>query len=554
MKTQIFMNHIGFLPQGEKHFVIKHPRSMEFTVINRWGNRIVFNGRLKAYYGGDLDEAFVGDFSNVTEEGTYLIKCADTVSRIIVIHKKPYEMAMRTIYNYYPTQRCGDSSTGWNSPCHLKPAQDINTGEMKDMSGGWHQSCDTRKWMYGTTVGLMALPELGRYKPLKKWENGKVAEEIKWGNRYFHKMVRKDGGLMDFISIPNDWDDHITRQLNSDDASFMTTFTMISGQCNAAIYFKEEDPQYAAQCLDYALKLWAYANSSKMKDEYNVRAFKYHEYLPYLYRKSRRDTSCYYGDKLFAAMMLYKATGSKSFLEEASATADSYCSLQVGGNVEENIAAACFWLDDKKAELSTAFAVGSWGPIGLCMLVEELQSGDNRNVWLNTIRNIARQLTLCSEKNPWGLIPCYWFMDDKDGGRKGGSLYYKYFLYEIKTVVGINYDLLHRALFLLKSAKYTGFEDKCREVAFRQVDWVLGCNPLDASFCEGVGYNQQQTLINGDEFIPPVPQITGAVQLGMGCVPGTDTPNIDLDTVTCEYDMPCTSLLMWTIKEMLECE
>ncbi len=267
MRTKIFINHIGFLPESGKHFVIKYPKTMEFSIIDRWDDKVVFVGKLMAVYGGDLDEAFIGRFSEVTKEGTYLVKCGDAVSKIIVIHSKPYEMALRTIYNYYQTQRCGDSITGWNSPCHIKEVEDINTGMFKNMTGGWHQSCDTRKWMYGTTVGLLALPELGDCKIVSKWENGKASEEIKWGNMYFHKMIREDGGLMDFVSIPNDWDTNRTRTLNSDDASYLTFFTMISGQCKAAIYFNEKDKIYADKCLDYAVKLWEYTNSSSMNDK-----------------------------------------------------------------------------------------------------------------------------------------------------------------------------------------------------------------------------------------------------------------------------------------------
>jgi hypothetical protein len=251
-------------------------------------------------------------------------------------------------------------------------------------------------------------------------------------------------------------------------------------------------------------------------------------------------------------MMLYKATGDRNFLDEAARTAEDYCSLQVGGNVEKDIAAACFWLDSDKKELNAASGVGVWGPIGLCMLVEENSGHADRNNWLNTIGKIAKQAVICSEKNPWGLVPCYWYKEDIGGCRKGGSMFYKYFYTESTLVLGNNYDILTKALFLLKSAKHTGLKEKCRKVAGRQVDWIFGCNPFNASTCEGVGYNQYQILINTDEFIPPVPQIPGGVQTGISCIPGTDSPELGVDKVTCEYDMTCTSLLMWTVKEMLE--
>ena len=97
------------------------------------------------------------------------------------------------MFNYFPTQRCGDSPTGWHAPCHLDDARRVDTGEHVDLAGGWHQSCDLRKWMFGTPFGLVGLSQLGLLKN-PRWDRGQIADELRWGNRYFHHMVRPDGG------------------------------------------------------------------------------------------------------------------------------------------------------------------------------------------------------------------------------------------------------------------------------------------------------------------------------------------------------------------------
>lgn len=88
MKTKLFISHIGFFPKGSKQFLIQFPKSQKFEVINRWEYTTVFEGWLKPFFGGDLGEYCVGDFSPIQDEGTYEIRCGDLVSDVIVIHKK----------------------------------------------------------------------------------------------------------------------------------------------------------------------------------------------------------------------------------------------------------------------------------------------------------------------------------------------------------------------------------------------------------------------------------------------------------------------------------
>lgn len=152
----------------------------------------------------------------------------------------------------------------------------------------------------------------------------------------------------------------------------------------------------------------------------------------------------------------------------------------------------------------------------------------------------------------WGLIPSYWYAPAPGVGRAAGSGCCRYFLHfrgpkgEIR--VGANGDISNAALFLLRAYRVTG-DARCLAVAQRQVDWIMGCNPFDASTIEGVGLNQPLRFINDSEFFPPVPQIPGAVMTGiMG--DADDNPEPFGNNCSTEYDMPVGAPLMWLLSEM----
>ena len=106
---------------------------------------------------------------------------------------------------------------------------------------------------------------------------------------------------------------------------------------------------------------------------------------------------------------------------------------------------------------------------------------------------MAEQKCNMAERNCWGLVPSYWYCDRAVAGRPGGTARYRYFFRyqgpKGSIVLGPNHDILGSALFLLRAHRLTG-RQRYFDVACRQIDWVLGCNPFDASTVEGVGLNQ----------------------------------------------------------------
>jgi hypothetical protein len=237
-------------------------------------------------------------------------------------------------------------------------------------------------------------------------------------------------------------------------------------------------------------------------------------------------------------------------LDLACTRASALVDLQVGGDVTADPLAACFRLGPGRDEIASAYTDGFLGPIGLCEVWKLRPDHPDAVRWRQAIQRIAEQKCLMSARNAWGLIPSYWYKENHGGARQAGSGYYRYF-YQYDTFrAGLNADSLGGALFLLRANKILA-DPRCFPAACRQLDWILGCNPLNASTVEGVGRNQPERLINTDEFFPPVPQIPGAVMTG---TIGTDTDEAApfRGGVETEYDMPPTAMLLWFLLELGE--
>ena len=88
-----------------------------------------------------------------------------------------------------------------------------------------------------------------------------------------------------------------------------------------------------------------------------------------------------------------------------------------------------------------------------------------------------------------------------------------------------------------------------RKLAQRQLDWILGVNPFDASLVLGVGRNQPPTYPALD-MVPEVPDVDGAVFEG---------PIGDMDDhpviipafyANAEFWMPHQAWVLWLMAEL----
>ncbi len=552
-KGMIFINHLGFHRDLSKFFVITDPSADTFVVRRAHMNRVNSNGEI-VYSGSlflvdrDLGQGWVGDFSSLRNEGTYVIQCGQALSQIVTISSRIYEYPLRILLNFINTQRCGDTSDGWNSPCHINDGISSETGENIDVSGGWHQSCDLRKWTIGTIYGLPGLASYALHASTP-WSRERVLEEIHWGNKYFHKMVRKDGGLMDYVTSPPSFT--LQRTVQVTDAPPTTSFLFIFSQAMISRVFKSSDPDYSDSCLALAERVWNYLRSPTAMDRiYSPPPGNDHpEIFEYMFMDVNPGSSNWHGYAILAATGMLEATGGPVWEERAVFHANELVKMQFVGEEGDDLLDGCFIMGSGHNGIrSNNYEPQEYiGPFGLCRLISLCPGHKDSARWSRAVEKSADRLLRTASRNPWGLVAPYAFNSPSKDTRSDGSGFYSYF-YHYMWSLGSNMRLLGCALFLIHAAAVTA-RDKFLETACRQIDWIIGCNPLNRSTVEGIGRNQPERLMNTFQFFPPVPQIPGAVMTG---IPGDemDNPREFAGGTEAEYDMPGTGLLMWIMGEL----
>lgn len=183
-QVSLLTNQVGYRPLSSKLCLLKTTSNTRFEVIEVTSGKVVHNGNLIPT-DGDFGTYAVADFSKLTKEGRYYLR-ADTVrSYPFSISKNVYQPQMNNVVNYFSKQRCGASTTGYLSPCHTDDGLRFDNGKHQDVSGGWHDASDLRKWVSATIYGVIGL---ARAYDLESQQYRKaILNEIRWGNQYFLK-------------------------------------------------------------------------------------------------------------------------------------------------------------------------------------------------------------------------------------------------------------------------------------------------------------------------------------------------------------------------------
>ncbi|MBN2293081.1 MAG: glycoside hydrolase family 9 protein, partial [Pirellulales bacterium] len=518
----ILVNHVGFLPGSPKYCVVPRPPVKTFT-IHRLKDCVwtqVYEGKL-VDGGTELESGWVGEFSSLREEGTYQVRCGTRQSRCFVVWRRAYDVPMRVLYNYFPWQRCGDSTTGWAAPCHLDDGRIAETGEHRDLAGGYHQSCDLRKWASLEVCGLIGLTRFAQTQS-PRWDDGCVAKELRWGSDYYQKLVREDGGLLDSVFIPMGWG---PRDFYLSDAPPPAIWNTIRHQAMLAAYFKSVDTAYSEKCKQVARRVWQYMTSNKRRlEKYKAPALPPlgHDNMNDWYAPFYPGSSFDLAHRLCAAVALYRVTDDPALLEDAARSGSALVDLQVTTDAAGGDDVACFWEgpDHKKIPDFGSYFWHFSAPVGLCELLELKPDHPDSAKWRRAVERIAQQYLRTSRRNPWGLVATRWAQQDQpvpkppaptagarrhvletyNGGNLGDTGPGRFIVYQYRFG-GYNGPIAAAGVFLRRAAAITG-KDEYRHVAQRQMDWIFGCNPYDSSAVEGVGYNQPQRGFYG-EFFPP---------------------------------------------------
>lgn len=499
----LYINHAGYLPHADKRLLIGGLTGSSFEIVRQAQETVAFSARFERT-NGDFGLYSAADFSSLTEPGWYYARAERERSLPFRIGSDVYDDALEKIQEYFRLQRCGDSRTGWNGPCHLDDGIRGDTGEHQDVSGGWHDACDLRKWVSATIYGLLGLAWLEPFTP-------QIEEELRWGNRYFLAMQEPDGYLMDFIggdyyvhSDNNRWTDNLAdgvddRVIQVRPCDPVAQWAFVLAESLIAQKLRERDPQYSLRCLDAALACAAWMQRSRP-----------------------RPSTAELGAGISALLALAYASADRLHQELAVSYANNLCALQLKRAVDGFSEVHGFFFEQAESA-QPAFEMqpykdlwrGCWPLYGLTEIIQALPDHPDTAKWQAAVeRYIDAWLLPISTRNAFGIVPFGLYRSDPGGDRGLGRFWYRYFYPENDIwYVGSNANLASTALALAKASRLFNRADWLG-LAQRQADWILGFNPFNASSVADVGYNHPQHMF-GAAFAPSTPFLPGAVINGI---------------------------------------
>ena len=451
MKEQnIFINQIGYATESQKFGYVRCHKDEEFYIKDE-KNQIVYSGKLLPPKNDAVvaEDICTIDFSDFTQKGKFYICVADDVSFPFEIGENLFSDLYYKTLRYFYLSRCGqkieDTDFG-HEPCHTGKALIYGTDQEIEVQGGWHDAGDYGRYIIAGTKTCMDL--LLAYEQSKNtFQEFDILAEVRFELEWMLQMQRPDGALYHKISCfnfcgfiePQDEKEQIVL------APISTTATADFAGCAAYAhtFYKKSDPEFAQKLLDAAIKAQNFIDSNP----------------DFIYTNPPEITTGGYGDrnitdeKYFALCSLYAATKDKKYLEKAIDLFQNYQEIPRDGT------------EPQKTEMFQGFGWGSVAAYGTEILLKnkELIDSNLYQTLKKAIIDRAEKLLKISENACFGtcIERVFW---------------------------GSNGHVCDEAHLLLLAHDLTGKKEYF-DVAKKQFDYILGCNPVNYCYVTGFGSN-----------------------------------------------------------------
>lgn len=537
----ILVNHLGFTTKTSKFCMLKSGKDVDFEIVDAADGSQCFAGIMKTV-SGDFGIYAVGDFSRLQTPGDYKVKAAGKESKVFVINDNVYQEATRMHVSYFTKQRCGNTTLGWRGePCHLDDGKRLDNGDHHDVTGGWHDAHDVRKWTNATIYGIIGLYRVSEILQ-PKWDTGQIVDEMQWGNQYFLKMQEPDGYMMNYIAgnDGNYWSDNIIgndddRPIHTEPAVLTTQFNFINAQAGMVRRTRSSSKEYAASCESAARKCLNWA-------------------------KDKPTGAEELGAGIIATIGMYRTFNEKAMMDLAAEYAEKLIALQVTSPIDPEIPIHGFF--KKKPDSMDPFKHiyrGDLPLIGLCELIETFPKHADADKWKAALRMYCYDyLVPMSKRSAFGIIPYGLYHGSDPGGnrRLGKSdYYYRYSFRDPGSKrawhVGINSLLASTGTGLVKAHRILK-DPLLLAMAQRQIDWIYGVNLFNASTVTGFGHNVPDGHHVGNMQPPKTPDIIGGVMNGIAGHFEDDSLYIEEVVYTVsEYWTPMVVYTMWLESELM---
>jgi hypothetical protein len=531
------ISHVGFRPHaGKKTLVVRAagPMPPSHCTLRDVADVKFRITRPLVAESSDFGPCLTADFSDLDRPALYQITAGDERSIQFAVHEEVWRRTMVKAFGYYRYQRCGVEVPGVHPACHLDDARRRDTGEHVDVVGGWHDAGDLRKWMNVTMLNGIALLHLYRNNPDPRPMDPtrpQILEEVKFGNTYFLKMQDHDGkiwadaaGGVNGDNSDNHWTDNVVgtaddRYINpekrSGTAAVFATLQGLVSQCYAAT-----EPDYARRCLEAGVRAWrAFPETPASTPELAWWAM--------------------------AACELHRATRDEEFRRHAHLLGRALMKHQNASFIAEQRQVRGFWMNGKEPFMDVVDS--ALPPLALLELHAAFADAGDRTKWLDAVRLYLDEYVLpMTARNAYRILPLGLFIGSPTPETYrplAGQLTYRYFHPVRKQYwwQGANCHLASHALVLARAYQLTGKREYV-DLAYRQLEWIMGANPFAACLMTGEGMRNPYPH---SRFVGLIPGgIMNGIAGNMEDEPVLDT-HYTLDWRTCEYWSPHVAFYIW---------
>ena len=457
--AKVAVDQIGYKPDDSKIAVVKTDSEgdEEFIVCDAATNETVFTGMLEAPIAdeGALINVRKADFSEFKTPGEYYVYTNEGASYTFKIEDDPFNDIFKDSILMLYKQRCGTATDAEvagdfkHNECHTAEATVYdNRSKKKEVSGGWHDAGDYGRYVVPGAVTVMDLfeayedfevnaddigiPESGNGVP-------DILDEARYELDWMIKMQDEATGGVYHKVTALVFPETVGPEEELDElflcpVSVTATADFAAIMAKASMVYKDIDPTFAASAAEAARKAWNYLMANTEWNGYT--------------NPEDVETGEYPDNKIqdeiyWAAVEMYLIDNT---MEDAKNYITEY------GNDEQMIA-GLGWAD-----------IATYADYELAKYASE----DLKDIGLSRITSAADSIVQRADKSGY-------FMGFETGYAWGSNLR-----------VGNNGELLYMAANVTGDESYSG-------LARKQLDYLLGTNPLGYCFVTGYGTLSPQT-------------------------------------------------------------
>lgn len=498
-ENAIAYSHSGYKKGTRKQALVQHVSTNRFELIDTKGRK-VFSGE-----GKKLENGFTElDFSQLDIPGNYKIKVDAIESNYFPIGEEAYlSTAWRTL-NFFFAERCGYDQPGIHQACHKDIFCVHPDGRKIAINGGWHDAADLTQGLGNTARGSIAMLELAQsVKNSNKELYNRLLEEVRWGINWTLSTRFGDGyrngGLIVGIVTDNmigTKDDMESKANNRPSDNFVASALTAM----AVPFYRSQDSVFARWCQKAAVEDFKFATdllgqAINQNNETELHAW-----------------------ATVAAMNLYQITQDKSYVDKAAQFAQVVMAGQQSDRrTDWTIPLHGFFYESRSKKRPLAYFHRSDEELmvqGLCLLLKNAPHHPDAPRWKSSCQAYADYLHDISKTiEPYGVLPAAVYEIDnadfsgiyhegdrvglpsmeeynaqvKNGIRLGGNFYLRRFpvAYQFR---GFHAIVMGKAKAAFLLAELLG-DKALRNIAIRQMEYVVGYNPFAMSTIYGDGYD-----------------------------------------------------------------